>query len=120
MLNTNPLEKEVRKHIITYLRGHRIYAYVQRNTGLKIRNKCGGEKWIKANKLGIPDIVGFFGSSWGEHSGKAVYIEVKRAKNFKINPVQEEFINTAREAGCFAMRAHSIEDVQKELELWQG
>ena len=116
----NPLEKDVRKSIITFLRGHKIYAYVQRNTGLKVRNKCGGERWIKANKLGIPDIVGFFGPDWGEHAGKAVYVEVKRERNFKINPTQEEFLRVAREAGCFAMRAHSVLDVMEELKQWEG
>ena len=115
----NPLEKFVRQHIIAFLRGHKIYAYVQRNTGLKVRNKCGREKWIKANKLGIPDIVGFFGASWGNHAGKAVYIEVKREKNYKVSPAQELFINTAKEAGCFAMIAHSMEDVQEELKKWK-
>jgi len=115
-----PLERDVRKSIIAFLRGHKIYAYVQRNTGLKIRNKFGGEKWIKANKLGIPDIVGFFGKDWGEHAGKAVYVEVKRERNFKISPHQKMFIQTAREAGCFAMIAHSVLDVMEELKLWQG
>lgn len=113
------LEKNIRSQIIGFLRGHKIYAYVQRNTGLKIKNRFGGEKWIKANKLGIPDIVGFFGKDWGLHAGKAVYVEVKRPGNNKINPHQELFLQQAEEAGCFALKAYSVKDVEEALKRWQ-
>ena len=114
------LEKQIRAQIIRHLRGHKIYAYVQRNTGLKVENKFGGARWIKANMLGIPDIVGFFGASWGIHAGKAVYIEVKRPGNNRINPHQELFLSNAVAAGCFAIKAYSLEEVIKEIEKWQS
>lgn len=109
------LEADVKRQILDFLRFSGIYAYNNRNTGLY----KGDGKWIPAPMKGVPDIVGYFGPRWGQHKGRAVYVEVKRPGNNKKNPAQEFFLREAKESGCFALKAYSTEDVEKELALWK-
>lgn len=108
-----PLENVIKKQILDLLHFSGVYAYNNRNTGLFTNGK-----WIPAPMKGVPDIVGFLGKKYGANAGRAVYIEVKRPGNNKINPAQEEFLREAAAAGCLAMKAYDAESVQKELLKW--
>lgn len=110
-----PLESDIKKQILDCLQSNGIYAYNNRNTGLY---KGNGE-WIPAPMKGVPDIVGFFGVRWGQNKGRALYVEVKHPGNNKKNPAQDLFLQSAREAGCFSLKAYSVEEVERELLKWK-
>jgi hypothetical protein len=108
-----PLESAIKRQILDLLHFSGVYAYNNRNTGLFTQGK-----WIPAPMKGVPDIVGFLSKRYGKNAGRAVYIEVKRPGNNKINPAQEEFLREALVAGCLAMKAYSAEEVSEELKKW--
>ena len=111
-----PLEKNIQKRIISLLRFNGIYIYPSKCVGIPDKKAKGGLR--RAPVKGIPDLTGFFDKRRYPHlSGVAVYVEVKRpGEDLTIN--QRLFLETAKTAGCFAIVAHSTEEVECEIKKW--
>ena len=113
---THPLERQIQKKILRCLRFNGIYAYPSKCVGIPDKKAKGGLR--KAPVKGIPDITGFFDQRrYPALKGVAVYVEVKRPKE-PLTFHQQLFLESAKTAGCFAMVAHSTEEVEAEMKKW--
>ena len=65
---------------------------------------------VRVAITGFPDLAGYRRSD-----GRAVYIEVKQGKG-KATKEQEKFIEVARQAGCLAGVARSVEEARAIVE----
>ena len=66
---------------------------------------------VKVTVPGWPDLTGYRRSD-----GRAVFIECKRPKNAKQSEQQKKFIELAKQAGCLAGFARSVDEARKIVE----
>ena len=109
-----PLEKDIQKAIMQFLKSHPKVAMVWRqNSGtFQETDGRGNTRFIRANSArGMADIMGVL------KNGRALAIEVKRP-GAKVLPHQQLFLDSITEAGGLAFVARSVDDViQKILDV---
>lgn len=105
-----PKESDVLKAVLRALELHPSVAMAWRvNTGAgKLMRKSGSSQFIRFGFPGCPDIHGY------TKTGQAIYCEVKRPSG-EVSKEQNEFLDRARQAGCIAFIARSIDDVMEAL-----
>lgn len=110
-----PKEAQVLKSVLRVLELHPAVGKVWRmNTGAgQLMHASGASQFIRFGFPGSPDIYGYM------KDGRALYCEVKRPSG-SVSPDQQEFINRAKQAGCVAFIARSIEDVLAALKELQA
>ena len=96
-----PLEKDIQKTIIDYLRWKKFLVVKINNVGI-FNQKT--KKYIPPPQKGISDLLVC------APDGRFIAIEIKRPGN-KPTPEQEAFLKQVIEAGGIAMVADNIDDV---------
>ena len=114
-----PLEKDIQKAILDYLRHRNIFCWRQNQGGIPAAS--GGFRRF-VGMPGLPDICGILESSIScgpdglkiNHAdrGRALFIEVKRPGG-KASPQQLEFMQRAEALGALAFVASSVKDIQE-------
>lgn len=99
-----PLEKDIQKSILDYLKARRIFCWKEHSGGIY---KPDGSGYIPLGLKGKADILGIY-------KGKMLAVEVKRPSG-RLSADQEYFLKRVRENGGIAIVAHSIDDVEKVL-----
>ena len=101
-----PLERDILKAILQYLRLHPRVAFAGRfNRGAMV----AGFRYVSFNSVaGFPDIHGLMAD------GRALYVEVKRPKG-RVLAEQREFLAMAHDAGALVILARSVDDVIEAL-----
>lgn len=108
-MEKKPLERDIQKQIIAYLRLKNVYCWENRSQGTfdpkrRLFRQNKGKFFIK----GVSDVLGI------TTDGTFIAIEVKRPGG-KVTPEQMDFIaNIARNNGI-AFVAYSLKDVQDHL-----
>lgn len=105
-----PTEAQVLAAVMAALSYHPMVGKVWRqNIGAgKLTRGSGASQFIRFGFAGCPDIHGYM------KDGRALYCEVKSSSG-KVTAEQAEFIFNARQAGCVAFVARSVECVFKGL-----
>lgn len=91
---TLPLEKEIQKQILKWLR----------RIGFSVDVITSG----LYNRSGISDIVG------STNTGKFIAVEVKRGAN-KASKLQEEWLEEKRKCGAYAYVANSVDSLKEQM-----
>jgi hypothetical protein len=109
--NADPLESQIQRAILEYLRHHPKVAFAGRfNRGAVAASYRGRTSFVRFNTVaGFPDIHGLL------RDGRALYVEVKRP-GARPTEAQQQFIEQAVLAGAVAIVATSIKDVQAVLD----
>jgi hypothetical protein len=107
-------ERTIQAQILDYLRYRGIKAF-RINAGMIPTGEKRSRRMIRLAPKGFSDIVGVLGEAFGQHQGKAIFVEVKTTKG-KTTPFQDIFLEEMREQGALAFVARSTEDVERELE----
>lgn len=105
-----PSEAVVLRNVLHALQTHpRVAACWRANSGSgRLQRASGASQWINFGFKGQPDILGHMAD------GRALYVECKRQSG-QLTPEQDAFLRTARNHGCVAFVARSIDDVWAEL-----
>ena len=99
------LEQHIQKQILDYLRWKGIPCYKHQNAGIMKRDGS----YIPTHTRGVSDIIGCM-----PKTGRFLAIEVMRPGG-KATPEQQQFIEMINGAGGLAFVAHSIEEVEQQL-----
>lgn len=108
-------ESQVLSQVLQYLAYHPKVAKAWRvNTGASKYNyttKQGIKKnyFVKYGEKGQADIQGYL------KDGRALFVEVKRSEGGKVSPHQKNFIQNAKEVGCFACVVCSVDELEREF-----
>ena len=100
-----PLEQEIQKQILDYLKYRGIFCWKNNTNGIYVRAR---NTYIPSHAVGVADIIGI-----GFH-GQFMAIEVKRAGG-KVSSDQRAFLDEVTRNGGLAIVAYSVEDVEKAL-----
>jgi hypothetical protein len=105
-----PLEKDVQKTILAFLRHHPRIAFAGRfNSGAIVGERLGKKFMYKMNTIaGFPDLHAM------TTDGMPIYFEVKRAGQ-NASDEQQSFLDLAAKHGAIACVVRSIEDVREAL-----
>lgn len=103
-----PLEKDIQKEIMAYLKTHPRVAFRGRFNRGTMQSQYGD----KASYTMFNTVVGFSDIHGMLKGGAAFYIEVKR-RTGRAEPEQQAFIDHVWENGGIAFVARSVEDVKK-------
>lgn len=103
-------EKQIECAILEYLQLINITAWKQNSGCLKVENRFVRFATDARGRSvkGISDIPGYL------PGGRALYIEVKRPGKYPT-PDQKAFLKNAKESGCLAFVARSVQDVTDRL-----
>ena len=106
-------EGELVKSVMQLLQAHGFQVF-RRNTGAMTSNytrKDGStrERFVRFSEPGMSDIYG-----WQVLTGRHIEVEVKR-RGVKPTPLQEQWLELARDAGCIAFACDSMESAEEEL-----
>jgi len=96
-----PIEFEIQRAILGYLKAKKIFAKRMEIRGL--------HKGRKNPATGCPDIIGVL------PNGRALMIEVKTKKG-KLSEEQEDWLHASADAGALVVIATSLDDVINALE----
>lgn len=101
-------EKAIETQILTWLMYKGIFSWKINRTGVYDVKRGVFRKPVSRFELkGIPDICGVF-------LGKPLFIEVK-AKDGRVSPDQQAFLQRAQNEGALCLVAKSVEDVEEFL-----
>lgn len=106
---SKPLEAEILKSILHYLRDHPAVRWVARfnSSMMAIDDNHGQTRYVRSSsQRGLSDILGML------KGGKMFAIEAKRAGQ-KPMPHQQQFLDLIKDGGGLAGVARSIEDADK-------
>lgn len=101
-----PLEKDIQKSILDYLKAKKVYCWKEGSTGLMVGNGPD-QRYMPIGLRGKSDILGCY-------KGRFLAIEVKRPGSFPT-PEQQHFIDSINLNGGLAFVAYSIDDVIKYI-----
>jgi hypothetical protein len=107
------LEKYLQKQILDYLRLRGVVCWKNANGSFRNRywrkaDESWQESFVKSGLPGSSDILGVL------RGGRFIAVEVK-APGGKVSLLQKQFLDTINEAGGLAFVAHSIEEVEQQL-----
>lgn len=109
----NPLEKDIQKTIVQYLRYRKIEVSVTNSD--RTWGKWGGIRQSKVDK-GHPDLTAVLPVMvGGERLGLALYIEVKTPTG-SLKPEQKEKLAALDASGALCLVARSLDDVMRVVE----
>lgn len=100
-----PLERDIQKTILDYLKLKKIFAWKSNTVGIKKENG----KYIPAGMRGVSDIIGIL------PGGRFLAIEVKRDRKQLLSPYQEIFMENIRAQGGIAFVAYGLDDVMARV-----
>ena len=104
-------EKQIENAILSYLATiPTIKVWKNQTVGIFDPVKKVYRKTSKHSLKGVADIIGH-----QIGSGRSIYIEVK-SKTGRLSKEQKTFLTEAKEAGCIAFVARSLDDVISNLE----
>lgn len=99
-----PLEQEIKRDIVTYLKMMGAFVWVTTNVGVYDKASGSYRRMSGSQMRGVADVIGVFRK-------RPLAVEVKSHRG-KLSPFQEEFLRRFAESGGIAIVARSVQDVQ--------
>lgn len=99
-----PLEKQIQRAVLDFLRYKRIFCWKQHNAGIQ---KANG-RYIPAGMVGVSDIMGVM------PDGRFLAVEIKRPGG-KVSPSQQIFLDNVRRNRGLAWVVQSIKEAEDLL-----
>jgi hypothetical protein len=103
------VEQSIQRAILDYLRFRGIPAIKITTTGIYVRSR---DTYIKNPSKGALDIYACL-----PPNGRSCWIEVKKPGG-RVSPEQQQFIDIINQAGGLAFVAHSVEEVEQNLNAY--